>query len=106
MVDEVFMKNLEQASPLLLLNDTYILLEINFFGKTMMLKSACFSLCQKRHYSNIGPSRTLSFNQRHLRIPKFKKSRVLLSIECHISSRTLWTRSKTKSRKITEGRAI
>lgn len=51
MVDEVFMKNLEEASPLLLLNDTYILLEINFFGKTTMLKSACFSLCQK----NITP---------------------------------------------------
>ena len=51
MVDEVFMKNLEQASPLLLLNDTYILLEINFFGKTTMLKSACFNLCQK----NITP---------------------------------------------------
>jgi protein-tyrosine phosphatase len=51
MVDEVFMKNLEQSSPLLLLNDTYILLEINFFGKTTMLKSACFSLCQK----NITP---------------------------------------------------
>jgi protein-tyrosine phosphatase len=51
MVDEVFMKNLEQASPLLLLNNTYILLEINFFGKTTMLKSACFSLCQK----NITP---------------------------------------------------
>ena len=47
MVDEVFMKNLEQASPLLLLNDTYILLEINFFGQTTMLKSACFNLCQK-----------------------------------------------------------
>ena len=47
MVDEVFMKNLEQSSPLLLLNDTYILLEINFFGKTRMLKSACFNLCQK-----------------------------------------------------------
>ena len=45
MVDEVFMKDLEKASPLLLLNDTYILLEINFFGKTTMLKSACFSLC-------------------------------------------------------------
>ena len=51
MVDEVFMKNLEQSSPLLLLNDTYILLEINFFGKTTMLKSACFNLCQK----NITP---------------------------------------------------
>ena len=51
MVDEVFMKGLEEASPLLLLNDTYILLEINFFGKTTMLKSACFSLCQK----NITP---------------------------------------------------
>ena len=51
MVDEVFMKNLEKASPLLLLNDTYILLEINFFGKTTMLKSACFNLCQK----NITP---------------------------------------------------
>ena len=51
MVDEIFMKNLEQSSPLLLLNDTYILLEINFFGKTTMLKSACFSLCQK----NITP---------------------------------------------------
>ena len=51
MVDEVFMKNLEQASPLLLLNDTYILVEINFFGQTTMLKSACFSLCQK----NITP---------------------------------------------------
>ena len=51
MVDEVFMKNLEQSSPLLLLNDTYILLEINFFGKTTMLKSACFSLFQK----NITP---------------------------------------------------
>ena len=47
MVDEVFMKNLEQSSQLLLLNDTYILLEINFFGKTRMLKSACFNLCQK-----------------------------------------------------------
>ena len=47
MIDEVFMKNLEQSSPLLLLNDAYILLEINFFGKTTMLKSACFSLCQK-----------------------------------------------------------
>ena len=47
MVDEVFMKNLEQSSPLLLLNDTYILLEINFFGQTTMLKSACFNLCQK-----------------------------------------------------------
>ena len=66
MVDEVFMKNLEQASPLLLLNDTYILVEINFFGKTTMLKSACFNLCQKRHYSNIGASRTLSSDQRHL----------------------------------------
>ena len=51
MVDEVFMKNLEQSSPLLLLNDTYILVEINFFGQTTMLKSACFSLCQK----NITP---------------------------------------------------
>ena len=51
MVDEVFMKNLEQASPLLLLNDTYILVEINFFGQTTMLKSACFNLCQK----NITP---------------------------------------------------
>jgi protein-tyrosine phosphatase len=51
MVDEVFMKNLEQSSPLLLLNGTYILLEINFFGKTTMLKSACFSLFQK----NITP---------------------------------------------------
>ena len=51
MVDEVFMKDLEKASPLLLLNDTYILLEINFFGQTTMLKSACFSLCQK----NITP---------------------------------------------------
>jgi protein-tyrosine phosphatase len=51
MVDEIFMKNLEQSSPLLLLNDTYILLEINFFGQTTMLKSACFSLCQK----NITP---------------------------------------------------
>ena len=51
MVDEIFMKNLEQSSPLLLLNDTYILLEINFFGKTTMLKSACFNLCQK----NITP---------------------------------------------------
>jgi len=51
MVDEVFMKNLEEASPLLLLNDAYILVEINFFGKTTMLKSACFSLCQK----NITP---------------------------------------------------
>ena len=47
MVDEVFMKSLEEASPLLLLNDTYILLEINFFGQTTMLKSACFNLCQK-----------------------------------------------------------
>ena len=47
MVDEVFMKGLEEASPLLLLNDTYILLEINFFGQTTMLKSACFNLCQK-----------------------------------------------------------
>ena len=47
MVDEVFMKGLEEASPLLLLNDTYILLEINFFGQTKMLKSACFNLCQK-----------------------------------------------------------
>ena len=51
MVDEIFMKNLEQSSPLLLLNDTYILLEINFFGKTTMLKSACFSLFKK----NITP---------------------------------------------------
>jgi protein-tyrosine phosphatase len=47
MVDEVFMKGLEESSPLLLLNDTYILLEINFFGQTTMLKSACFNLCQK-----------------------------------------------------------
>lgn len=47
MVDEVFMKGLEDASPLLLLHDNYILLEINFFGQTTMLKSACFNLCQK-----------------------------------------------------------
>ena len=47
MVDEVFMKGLEESSPLLLLNDTFILLEINFFGQTTMLKSACFNLCQK-----------------------------------------------------------
>ena len=51
MVDEVFMKDLDKASPSSLLNDTYILLEINFFGQTTMLKSACFSLCQK----NITP---------------------------------------------------
>ena len=51
MVDEIFMKELELASPLLLLNDTYILLEINFFGETTILESACFNLCQK----NINP---------------------------------------------------
>ena len=47
MVDEVFIKNLEEDSPMLLLNGTYILLEINFFGETTMLKSACFNLLQK-----------------------------------------------------------
>lgn len=51
MVDEIFMKELENESHFLLLNNTYILLEINFFGETTMLESACFNLCQK----NISP---------------------------------------------------
>jgi protein-tyrosine phosphatase len=47
MVDEVFMKNLETGIPELLLKEKYILLEINFFGATTMLESACFQLQQK-----------------------------------------------------------
>ena len=47
MVDEVFMKNLESGIPELLLKEKYILLEINFFGATTMLESACFQLQQK-----------------------------------------------------------
>ena len=47
MVDEVFMKNLESGIPELLLKEKYILLEINFFGATAMLESACFQLQQK-----------------------------------------------------------
>ena len=47
MVDEVFMKNLESGIPALLLKEKYILLEINFFGATTMLESACFQLQQK-----------------------------------------------------------
>ena len=47
MVDEEFMKKLETSVPSLLLKEKYILLEINFFGETQMLESACFQLHQK-----------------------------------------------------------
>ena len=47
MVDEIFMKNLESGIPALLIHGKYILLEINFFGATTMLESACFQLQQK-----------------------------------------------------------
>ena len=47
MVDEIFMKNLEIAIPTLLLNNKYILVEINFFGGIEFLEKACFRLLQK-----------------------------------------------------------
>lgn len=51
MVDEIFLNNLEQNEPLLLINEKFILLETNFFGKTTMLEMACFILSQR----NITP---------------------------------------------------
>jgi len=51
MIDEVFMKNLQTSMPGLLLNNTYILVEINFFSETTMLVEAGFSLLQ----NNITP---------------------------------------------------
>ena len=51
MIDEVFMKNLQTIMPSLLLNDTYILVEINFFSETTMLTEAGFTLLQ----NNITP---------------------------------------------------
>ena len=106
MVDEVFMKNLEQSSPLLLLNDTYILLEINFFGKTTMLKSACFNLCQK----NITP--ILAHPERYHLIKDISEYQNLKNQGFYFQLNALsllgaiWARSKTESRKITEGWAI
>jgi protein-tyrosine phosphatase len=50
MVDEVFMKKLETGVPSLLLKEKYILLEINFFGATTILESACFQLQQKNMF--------------------------------------------------------
>ena len=47
MVDETFIKNLEQGVPSLLLCKKYILLEIHFFGGTQLLEHACFELSQK-----------------------------------------------------------
>ena len=51
MVDEVFMINLKQETPVLTFNDGHILLEINFFSDTEMVEIACFELCQR----NIKP---------------------------------------------------
>jgi protein-tyrosine phosphatase len=51
MIDEVFMKNLQTIMPSLLLKDTYILVEINFFSETTMLTDAGFTLLQ----NNITP---------------------------------------------------
>ena len=51
MIDEVFMKNLQTSMPSLLLKDTYILVEINFFSETTMLTEAGFTLLQ----NNITP---------------------------------------------------
>ena len=51
MIDEVFMKNLQTSMPALLLNDEYILVEINFFSETTMLVAAGFTLLQ----NNITP---------------------------------------------------
>ena len=51
MIDEVFMKKLQTSMPSLLLNDTYILVEINFFSETTMLTEAGFTLLQ----NNITP---------------------------------------------------
>ena len=47
MVDEIFMKDLEENKPLLFLKENYILLETNFFGKSTMLEMACFILSQR-----------------------------------------------------------
>ena len=47
MVDETFIKNLEQGVTSLLLCKKYILLEIHFFGGTQLLEHACFELSQK-----------------------------------------------------------
>ena len=46
MIDEVFMKNLQSSMPTLLLNDEYILVEINFFSETTLLVAAGFTLLQ------------------------------------------------------------
>ena len=51
MIDEVFMKNLQTSMPSLLLKDTYILVEINFFSETTILTEAGFTLLQ----NNITP---------------------------------------------------
>ena len=51
MIDEVFMKNLQTSMPALLLNDEYILVEINFFSEITMLIAAGFTLLQ----NNITP---------------------------------------------------
>ena len=51
MIDEVFMKNLQSSMPTLLLNDEYILVEINFFSETTLLVAAGFTLLQ----NNITP---------------------------------------------------
>ena len=51
MIDEVFMKNLQNSMPTLLLKDEYILVEINFFSETTLLVEAGFTLLQ----NNITP---------------------------------------------------
>ena len=47
MVDEAFIKNLEQGVPSLLLCKKYILLEIHFFGGTQLLEAHSFVQKQK-----------------------------------------------------------
>tara|TARA_Y100000748_G_C15396988_1_gene449846 strand:- start:31 stop:765 length:735 start_codon:yes stop_codon:yes gene_type:complete len=47
MVDESFIRNLENSIPKLLLFKKYILLEIHIFGNTQHLERACFELSQK-----------------------------------------------------------
>jgi protein-tyrosine phosphatase len=51
MVDEVFTDKLEQEVPALTFNGDHVLLEINFFSNTELLKKACFDLSQR----NISP---------------------------------------------------
>lgn len=51
MIDEVFMNKLQNNMPSLLLNSTYLLVEISFFSETTMLVNAGFTLLQ----NNITP---------------------------------------------------